>query len=145
MSWPDIAWGMITGIMLLHACSLAHQHFTGYAPPEFIVIGDDEMSKLSDLVAEAAKVAPRQSAKIEARARAIIEGEPALLALQDDSFGPHEDILAEAESTMHDLKHSLAELTNSPPSKPLGNSSDKPKEENVPLKSGSVGVTEPRA
>ena len=146
MSWPDVIWGMITGALFLHACSLARQHFTGYDPPEFIVIEGDEMSKLSDLVAQAAEVAPRQSAKIEARARAIIEGEPALVTLQDESFGLHEAILAEAESTMHDLKHSLATLTNNPPSDPLGDSSGKPKEEPVeapvPLQPGSVGAPE---
>ena len=146
MNWPDVIWGMITGALFLHACSLAYQHFTGYASPEFIVIEGDEMSKLSDLVAQAAEVAPRQSAKIEARARAIIEGEPALVTLQNESFGLHEAILAEAESTMHDLKHSLATLTNNPPSDPLGDFSGKPKEEPVeapvPLQPGSVGAPE---
>ena len=63
MSWPDVIWGLITGMLLLHACSLAHQHFTGYAPPEFIVIGDDEMGRLTDKLAAAAAVAPRQAAK----------------------------------------------------------------------------------
>lgn len=95
------------------------------------------MSRLSDLVAEAAAVAPRQAAKIEKRARAIIESEKPLEDLQDESFGPHEAVLSEAESSMHDLKHSLAPLSNNPP---LSTSGDSPP---VPLQPGSTASSEP--
>lgn len=138
MSWPDIAWGMITGILLLHACSLAYQHFTGYAPPEFIVIGEDEMGRLTDKLAAAAAVAPRQAAKIEARADRIIASEAGLEQLTDESFGPHEALLDEASKGVQDLKHALATMSNTPPLLVSEGSS-------TPLQPGSVGVTEPGA
>ncbi len=138
MSWPDVIWGLITGMLLLHACSLAHQHFTGYAPPEFIVIGEDEMGRLTDKLAAAAAVAPRQAAKIEARADRIIAMEPEIERLTDDSFGPHEALLDEASKGVQDLKHALATMSNLPPL-PVSEGSS------IPLPTGSVGVTEPGA
>jgi hypothetical protein len=99
---------------------------------------DSDVSRLSDLVAQAAAVAPRQAGKIEERARRIIASEAPLEQLQDESFGPHESIMAEAEGTMHDLKHALAPLTNNPPlptPKPL------PLDESpAPLNSDSAGA-----
>ena len=98
------------------------------------------MSRLSDLVAEAAAVAPRQAGKIEERARRIIASEASLEQLQEESFGPHEAILAEAEGTMHDLKHALAQTSNTSPLPPSGGSPPP-----APLQPGSGASTEPRA
>ena len=138
MSWPDVIWGLITGMLLLHACSLAHQHFTGYVPPEFIVIGEDEMSRLTDKLAAAAAVVPRQTAIIEARADRIIAAEADLDARTHEAFEPHEALLAEAQRGVADLQHALATMSNLPPLPASEGSS-------VPLQPGSVGVTEPRA
>jgi hypothetical protein len=138
MSWPDIAWGMITGILVLHACSLAYQHFTGYAPPEFIVIGEGEMSRLTKKLAAAAAVAPRQAAKIEARADSLIAAEAGLEHMTEQAFGPHEALLAEAQRGVEDLQHALATMSNTPPLPASEGSS-------TPLHPGSAGVTEPGA
>lgn len=73
------------------------------------------MSRLRDLVAQAAAVAPRQAAKIEERARRIIGMEPGLEDQQDQAFGYHESVLAEAQSSLDDLQHALAPLSNNPP------------------------------
>jgi hypothetical protein len=75
-----------------------------------------EMSRLRDLVAQAAAVAPRRAASIESRARAIIAAEPDLIAEEDKSFTLHETVLEEAAGALGDLKHALAPLTNNPPS-----------------------------
>jgi hypothetical protein len=100
-----------------------------------------DVSRLSDLVAQAAAVAPRQSAKIEDRARRIIASEAPLEDLQDESFGPHESILAEAVDTMHGLKHALAPLTNNPP---LSTPEDLPPAQPPdPLNPGPAGVPGP--
>jgi hypothetical protein len=74
-----------------------------------------EMSRLRDLVAQAAAVAPRQAAKIEERARRIIGSESELEARQDEAFGVHEAILGEAQASLDDLQHALAPLSNNPP------------------------------
>jgi len=74
------------------------------------------MSRLSDKLAAAAAVAPRQAAKLEARADKIIAMEPALEKEADDAFGPHEALLAEAEASIHDVKHQLAGFANGNPS-----------------------------
>jgi hypothetical protein len=137
MSWPDVIWGLITGMLLLHACSLAHQHFTGYAPPEFIVIGRDEMSRLTDKLAAAAAVAPRQAAKIEARADKLIAAEADLEQKTSEAFGPHEALLAEAQRGVEDLQHALATMSNMPPLSASDGSS-------TPLPAGSgLASTEP--
>lgn len=73
------------------------------------------MSRLSEKLAAAAAVAPRQAAKIEARADRIIASEPALEAQTDDAFGPHEALLAEAQKGVDDLKHKLAGFSNGDP------------------------------
>jgi hypothetical protein len=86
-----------------------------------------QMSRLRDLVAQAAAVAPRRAASIEARARALIASEPDLEAEEREAFGMHESVLNEASASIDDLKHALAPLSNNPPS-----------ERSVPLSSGSV-------
>lgn len=137
MSWPDVIWGLITGMLLLHACSLAYQHFTGYAPPEFIVIGEDEMSRLTEKLAAAAAVAPRQAAKIEARADKLIAAEVDLEHMTEQAFGPHEALLAEAQRGVEDLQHALATMSNLPPLPASAGSS-------APLHNGSgLASTEP--
>jgi hypothetical protein len=136
MSWPDVIWGLITGMLLLHACSLAHQHFTGYAPPEFIVIGRDEMSRLTDKLAAAAAVAPRQAAKIEARADTLIQREADIEKQTDQAFLPHELVLDEAENGLIHLEKELRIMSNAPLSASDGSS--------TPLPAGSgLASTEP--
>jgi hypothetical protein len=73
------------------------------------------MSRLKEKLAAAAAVAPRQAAKIEARADAIIASESELEALTDDAFSVHEALLDEARKGVQDLKHELATMSNSPP------------------------------
>jgi len=101
-----------------------------------------DVSRLKDLVAQAAAVAPRQAAKIEERARRLIASEAPLEELQNESFGMHEALLAEGEGAMHDLKHTLAPLTNSPPSKTSDGSQQKSEVDPpaAPLKPDSAGA-----
>jgi hypothetical protein len=73
------------------------------------------MSRLSEKLAAAAAVAPRQAAKIEARAEAIIASESELEAMTDDAFSVHEALLDEARKGVQDLKHELATMSNNPP------------------------------
>jgi hypothetical protein len=85
------------------------------------------MGRLTDKLALAAAVAPRQAAKIEARADKIIAAEPEIEKLTDDSFLPHEALLDEAQKSLNDLKHELATMSNNPPLSPSdGSSKDTP-------------------
>jgi len=74
-----------------------------------------KMTRLSEKLAAAAAVAPRQATKIEARADRIIAMEPEIERLTDDSFGPHEAMLDEAQRGLDDLRHQLATMSNIPP------------------------------
>jgi 6-phosphofructokinase len=73
------------------------------------------MGRLSDKLALAAAIVPRQAAKIEARADAIIAAEADLEKQTDESFSPHETMLDEARAGLDDLKHQLATMSNLPP------------------------------
>jgi len=73
------------------------------------------MSRLTEKLKAAAEVAPRQAAKIEARADRIIAAEPGIEAQADQLFGPHEAILSEAETGMQELSKTLAKVTNGGP------------------------------
>ena len=95
-----------------------------------------KMSRLTDKLAAAAAVAPRQAAKIEARADRIIAMEPEIERMSDDSFGPHEAILDEAQHSLDSLKHELAGFANAPLSV-SGDSSP------ASQQSGSAASTEP--
>lgn len=81
------------------------------------------MSRLTEKLAAAAAVAPRQASKIEARADRIIAMEPELEQMTEDSFGPHEALLDEAQKGVQDLKHALATMSNTPPLPASGDSS----------------------
>jgi hypothetical protein len=73
------------------------------------------MGRLSDKLALAAAIVPRQAAKIEARADAIIAAEADLEKQTDESFSPHETMLDEARAGLDGLKHRLATMSNLPP------------------------------
>jgi hypothetical protein len=73
------------------------------------------MGRLSEKMAAAAAVAPRQAAKIEARADRIIAAEPEIERMTEESFSAHEAILAEAERGLGDVLHALAGSTNGAP------------------------------
>lgn len=73
-----------------------------------------DMSRLTDKLKQAASVAPRQAALIEARADAIIAREPALQRLTDEVFTPHEALLNEATRGLDELDASLRQMSNSP-------------------------------
>jgi hypothetical protein len=77
-----------------------------------------EMSRLTEKLAAAAAVAPRQAKKIEARADAIIASEAGLEEMTDDAFSVHEALLDEARKGVQDLKHELATMSNNPPLEP---------------------------
>jgi hypothetical protein len=88
------------------------------------------MSRLSEKLALAAAVAPRQAAKIEARADKLIASERGIETQTDEAFAPHEALLAEAESSLADLKHELATMSNLPPLETSKNlSADPPSEQ----------------
>ena len=74
-----------------------------------------EMSRLTEKLAAAAAVAPRQAAKIEARADAIIASEAGLEQMTDDAFSVHEALLDEARKGVQALEHELATMSNNPP------------------------------
>lgn len=73
------------------------------------------MSRLTEKLAAAAAVAPRQHAKIEARADRVIEREGEIESQADQAFLPHERMLDEAENGLSALEKELAVLTNHPP------------------------------
>jgi hypothetical protein len=73
------------------------------------------MGRLSDKLKMAASIVPRQAAKIEARADAIIAAEADLEKQTEESFTPHETMLDEARAGLDDLKHQLATMSNLPP------------------------------
>ncbi len=70
------------------------------------------VSRLAEKLSLAAGVAHRQTAKIEARADAIIAREAAIESKTDAAFAPHESLLSEAEKGLADVERSLALLTN---------------------------------
>lgn len=83
-----------------------------------------DMSRLKEKLAMAAAIAPRQAAKIEARADRLIAREAEIEARTDATFGAHEALLDDAQSSMDDLLKQLAGFTNNP----LDRSDDLPEE-----------------
>lgn len=81
-----------------------------------------QVSRLSEKLQRAGSAAIRQSAKIEARADAIIALEAEIEEQTEQSFGPHEAILGEAQRGLDDLKRQLGQMSNDP----LGSSTDSP-------------------
>lgn len=79
------------------------------------LLEDGKLGRLTDKLALAAAIAPRQHAKIEARADKIIAAEPEIEKMTDESFGPHEALLDEAQKALDDLKSQLATMSNLPP------------------------------
>jgi hypothetical protein len=73
------------------------------------------MGRLTEKLAMAAAVVPRQAAKIEARADAIIAAEADIEKQTDECFSAHESLLEEAQKGLDDLKHQLATMSNNPP------------------------------
>ena len=73
------------------------------------------MSRLSEKLAAAAAVAPRQAAKIEARADTIIAREQDIERQTEQSFLPHELLLDEAENGLSALEKELRLMSNNPP------------------------------
>jgi hypothetical protein len=82
-----------------------------------------KMGRLEDKLAQAGGVVARQTAKIEARADAIIAREAAIEAQTEQAFAPHESILSEAESGLDTLSRQLAPLTNGGPPLELSSAS----------------------
>lgn len=89
------------------------------------------MDRLTEKLKAAGGVVARQTAKIEARADAIIAREPVLEAQTDRAFAPHEALLSEAEQGLDTLYQKLALVSNDP----LGNSASQ--------QPGSAASTEP--
>jgi DNA-directed RNA polymerase subunit L len=73
------------------------------------------MSRLTEKLKAASEVVGRQTAKIEARADAILAREPLLEHQTDAAFSPHEALLDEAEQGVDALGRQLALLSNNPP------------------------------
>lgn len=105
------------------AIAAAADRITAYRLVRLIETGELQMSRLRDVVAQAAAVAPRRAAAIEDRARALIASESSLQAAEDEAFSLHETVLDDAGAALDDLKHALAPLTNNPPSEPSSASS----------------------
>ena len=98
------------------------------------------MSRLGDKARAAAAVAPRQAARIEARADAIIAQESGIEKETDEAFAPHEALLSEAQTALGDVKHALAVVSNGAPlPASIGSSEAIP----APLSSGSEASTDP--
>lgn len=95
------------------------------------------MSRLGDKARAAAAVAPRQAARIEARADAIIALESGIERKTDEAFAPHEALLSEAETALGDVQHALAMVSNGAPLPVSGGSPA------APLTNGSDASTEP--
>jgi hypothetical protein len=72
------------------------------------------MSRLSEKLERARGVVGRQTAKIEARADAILAQEPLLEKQTDDAFAGHEAMLSEAQKGLDALKRELALVSNDP-------------------------------
>jgi hypothetical protein len=94
-----------------------------------IKLGKFKMGRLEDKLALAAGVVERQNKKIEDRADALIAREKDLEKRTEDSFSPHELILANAEQGLDKLKDKLTLLSNNPP---LDGSKDGKQEEPPP-------------
>lgn len=73
---------------------------------------EGRLSRLTEKLALAAAVVPRQAAKIEARADALIAREPLIAKKTDDTFAPHEQMLDAAERGLETLDKSLALMSN---------------------------------
>jgi hypothetical protein len=73
------------------------------------------MSRLTEKLKAASQVVGRQTAKIEARADAILAREPLLERHTDQAFSPHEALLYEAEQGVDALGRQLALLSNADP------------------------------
>jgi hypothetical protein len=73
-----------------------------------------KMSRLSEKLQLARGVVGRQTAKIEARADAIIAQESLLEAQTDEAFAGHEALLNEAQRGLDALKRELALMSNDP-------------------------------
>lgn len=73
-----------------------------------------KMGRLDEKLKRAGEVVSRQSAKIEARADALIAREAEIEALTEQSFVPHETVLSEAEKGLDGLARRLTLLSNDP-------------------------------
>lgn len=72
------------------------------------------LDRLTEKLKLAAAIAPRQAAKIEARADAIIAREQQIEAKTDLVFAPHEELLTTAEGGLDQLDASLRLMSNDP-------------------------------
>lgn len=73
-----------------------------------------DMERLNEKLKKASGVVLRQTAKIEARADAIIAREQTIEKRTEAVFLPHEQILDSAERGLEDLGRSLALVSNDP-------------------------------
>ena len=72
------------------------------------------MSRLTEKLKQASGVVGRQTARIEARADAIIAREPQIEAQTDQAFSLHDAMLNEAEKGLDALARELALVSNAP-------------------------------
>jgi hypothetical protein len=70
------------------------------------------LDRLAEKLALAASIAPRQAAKIEARADALIAREATIEKRTDDVFSPHEKVLDTAEGGLDKLDAALKQMSN---------------------------------
>lgn len=115
--------------------------------------GDIEMNRLQEKLAKAAGVVQRQSAKIEARADALIAREEDIERQTDEAFAPHEKLLDVQQKGLDDLEASLRLLSNGAPLEPSTDSpaalqpapSASPEVAPASQQAGSTASTEPHA
>lgn len=106
-------------------CDINRMAFAVRIKREFLELERElGMGRLSDKLKQAGGVVIRQTAKIEARADAILERETSIEAMTDQAFSPHEAILSEAEKGLQDVESALRLLGNGGP--PLEPSSASP-------------------
>lgn len=77
-----------------------------------------QMGRLSEKLAMAAAVAPRQAARVEARADRIIAAEADLEREAEEVFAPHEAVLADAQAGIDELRRELTKMSNLGPLPP---------------------------
>lgn len=72
------------------------------------------MDRLTEKLKTAGAIVGRQTAKIEARADALIAREADIEAKTDKAFSPHEAVLDDAARGLDSLERQLALLSNDP-------------------------------
>jgi hypothetical protein len=94
------------------------------------------MSRLSEKLKQASGVVGRQTARIEAKADAIIAREPELEKQTDNAFALHDALLNDAARGLDALERELASVSNDP----LGSSGESLESDTKPITTERVAL-----